>query len=255
MNAGGPNPLGPNIYGNPQGAWVNAIEFVNEPNYLWWRNAVGTDFLSPDPVAGGNNLVLRCAQMFQTAEYYAYGFQSAAVIGPSVHDNDAAVNDPDAMGSSEFTHRVLAGLSAFRPRVYAGWSMHSYNDVKTGVVSRTQNVINHLYADQWKGPSGDRTLWITESGYRIPAAQVDPMTAVATPAGQTDQNTLVTSNFNAVKGIPEVYLSSQHEISDQIGNSFYSGMWNGTGATPPYALGTARLLAYGWSGLIAATTP
>lgn len=258
----GPSATGPRYFGNPLGSFVNAIEFVNEPNLLCWRNT-GTSY-AEDPVMGGNELIVRTAEMMATAEAYAYGYASAAVLGPSVHDVGAVPNDPNAMGFDEYTSRMLVLLTNFRPRCYVGWSMHTYNDASdsrdVGVALRANAVINRLKNQQWKGPSGDRYLWITESGYDIPQAQMQNVAlAIATATGKTEQKLRVVNHYNAVAGVPEVYLTMNHQIHDIGGDKFNAGLWDGpeapSGDPAQPVIGVPRDVAEPWMKLGAALTP
>lgn len=250
----GPNPTG-NPFGNAVGAFVNAIEFVNEPNYLCWSNTAQRNASNQwivDPQSGENLMVCRIAQMFQTAEYYSYGYAGPAVIGPATHDTAASYLQPDVFDYLRFTQQVLNALANWRPRVYVGWSFHSYREVKVNdpAMTLTKNQINSLYSGAWKGPSADRFVWITESGYNIG-------TPTPSVTQETTQRDLVVANYGRLLNISEVYLTTTHSLHDVVGGLFCSGLFNpGLNPTLPNSIiGHERLLYAWWQALSANTTP
>jgi hypothetical protein len=211
-NATGPHKPGKKettaaYYGNPDRARADAIEIVNEPNTLLW------------PM---DNIVGATATMIRSAESLSYQWGHQTILAPATSDSpDPGAAKPGvSMDWRAFNSQLLDALAGFVPRVPVYFSQHNYKDVKyedPAATSRAKQTIDMLYAKNWKGPGGDRNLWLTEGGYNLGSSWADP-------AQRDAQATKIQKNFDAMRTLPEVFMWTQHAINDVAGNSFKSGL-------------------------------
>jgi hypothetical protein len=213
-----PNPIGPHEptpgedttgydprAGNPLGASIDALEICNEPNHLNW------------PQEGVEQVV---AQMIRSAAALSAAAGGTRILAPATSD----FPDSDSTGTggfvgrewNGFTQRVLAELGDFRPTVPVSWSHHNYRDVRLGEdPTRAERVLGLLAGAPWVAQPGP--LWLTEGGLNLGSSPNDP-------ARRSEQATKIERNFRRMMSRPEVYMWTQHTISDKQGNSFHSGL-------------------------------
>jgi hypothetical protein len=205
---------------NPDGARLDAIEVCNEPNLLWW------------PQEGVGQAV---AEMVRTASKVSSAWNGPDILGPGTSDfpdrNQENERGLVATDWRSFTRDVLESLRGFRPAAPVHWSHHNFNDVKRAQVpSRAQQVIALLARYGWV----DRIepLWLTEGGFNL---HPDP----ADPRRKAGQARLIERNFREMLRLNDVFMWTQHSISDKAGNDFRSGLRDdfregqGPGATRP----------------------
>lgn len=201
-----PNRKDSRSFGNPDKALAHAIEVSNEPNTLYWPQ---------------ENIHKRAAQMIRTGEELSFQWGRQTIVGPATLDSPDPVSTRPLVSTDwkTFTEGVLAELADFRPRVMVSWSMHNYRDLareESGATSRAKQVIDLLYANNWKG-GGDRNLWLTEGGYNMGTNWTNPTT-------RDLQASRIAKNFEEMRLLPDVFLWTQHVINDVTGNSFRSGL-------------------------------
>jgi hypothetical protein len=204
---------------NPDGAFVDALEICNEPNLLWW------------PQEGVGRVV---ATMIRTATEVS-GWNGPAILAPGTSDfpDRNQINERGLVATDwrSFSRDVLDGLRDFRPQSPVHWSHHNFNDVKrVHEPSRAEQVINLLAQYGWI--ERVQPLWLTEGGYNL---RPDP----ASPRRQARQATLIEQNFLRMQRTGDVFMWTQHTITDKPGNEFKSGLRDdfaegrGPGATRP----------------------
>lgn len=165
-------------------AWIDALEFVNEPNgpEMWPQRDAQGGFVAADVVA----------EMFRTAQGIQRSFRATPAplfVGPATSD---ALGTSDRMLTSvdDFTRAVLHHLRAIgvAPGKGFAWSHHNYTDItkacwrmptdgraptlldgrKHPRTNRTQLVRQLLEIEGWagwpKGRAGDPRLLLTEGG-------------------------------------------------------------------------------------------
>jgi hypothetical protein len=198
-----PNPKGPP--GNPDGAFVDAIEICNEPNLLWWpQEGVGQ----------------AAAEMIRTATRVSSRWGSAAILAPGTSDfpdrNQEKERGLVATDWQIFTRDVLKNLKGFRPEAPVHWSHHNFNDVKRRQrPSRAEQVIDLLAEYGWVERVDP--LWLTEGGFNL---YPDP----GSPTRKARQARLIERNFRDMLRLDDVFMWTQHTISDKAGNDFRSGL-------------------------------
>jgi len=210
-NPGGPEPGPPGApataLGNPDGAYFDALEVCNEPNYLLWPQAGMAD------VAGA---------MIETASALAAAHGGPAILAPATSDfPDHPHETAGATDWLTFSERVLARLERFRPSgaVAVGWSHHNYVDVSeevSGPQSRARRVAALLHRRNWRG-GGDRRLWLTEGGFDMHPNQAGLDSRLA-------QARKLERSFAEMSAEAEPFMWTQHTISDVITNDFKSGL-------------------------------
>jgi hypothetical protein len=205
-NRGGPRRRGET--GNPEGAYIDALEIVNEPNKLLW------------PARAVPRAV---ARMIETADLVADRIGGPAIVAPGTSDfpdeDQESARGISALGWRSFTVETLRALRGFRPRGAVYWSQHNFNDVKRVVQpSRAEQVLDILQAQPLVSASAP--LWLTEGGYNIEGAGSPENDAEA----KRLQAQLIAENFDLMRRIPGIYLWTQHTITDKHGNDFKSGL-------------------------------
>jgi hypothetical protein len=190
---------------NPDGAWIDALEVCNEPNLLWW------------PQEGAAQAV---ARMIRSAAEISAAVNGPAILGPGTSDfpdrTQANRRGVVATDWRSFTRDVLEGLRNFRPAAPVHWSHHNFNDVKRlESPSRAEQVVDLLSHHGWV--ERVRRLWLTEGGFNL---YPDP-----TDARRKDrQARLIERNFREMSRTNQVFMWTQHSISDKAGNDFRSGL-------------------------------
>ena len=218
-------------FGNPDRALVHAIEVSNEPNALYWPQA---------------DIHKRAAEMLRCGEECSYRWGKQRILGPGTLDSpDPPSSRPDVFTDwRTFTEGVLAELASFRPRVPVGFSAHNYRDVKydaLAATSRARQVVDLLYAKNWLGAGGSRSLWLTEGGFNMGSSWQDSST-------RRRQAEKIVANYNEMLKVAGVVLWTQHVINDVTGNSFRSGLRDDFVYSPP-GPGGKRPSYDAWCGL------
>ena len=190
---------------NPLGASIDALEVCNEPNLLWW------------PQEGVGQAV---AEMLRTASKVSGALNGPDILGPGTSDfpdrNQEKQRGLVATDWRTFTRDVLENLKDFRPDAPVHWSHHNFNDIKrVQVPSRAQQVIELLERYGWV----DRVkpLWLTEGGFNL---YPDP----ASSRRKARQARLIERNFREMLRLDDVFMWTQHSISDKADNDFRSGL-------------------------------
>jgi hypothetical protein len=196
---------------NPAGAYIDAIEPINEPNQLMWPQ---------------ENLHCSISTMMQTVEnVVAFWGPHAMVLMPNVADmpNKTTGSVRDWTDYLTFTNGVLDLLRNWRPRMYVGWSLHNYRDIRYGPEAhgttakyRARWVMDSLSAYNWKGSTTDRAVWISEGGYELRSD------TAAEKQAQADRIGIV---WNDMRATGQVAMGSQHGIFDEgnVPNAFRTG--------------------------------
>lgn len=248
------------LFGNPSGAWVNAIDVVNEPNQLFW----------PQSVENGDTAALAAAVIMNTGEAYSEAYNHAdslsrpspAILGPGNtdyptnttfgYDNPAVEYRGKLATTNTYTFSDLVeghlrdlkwGGVATVPRIYVGWSIHCYNDVKNGITTgpgpsgqtqgyRTQLSFGIVKRKGWYDPAN---VWLTEGGYPT--------------ADDNAQASRIQDTFNKMKStyLPEAYLWTQWTVNNKATESRKYGWRRDVSASG--VPGSRRPLYYTWSAL------
>jgi hypothetical protein len=189
--------------GNPDGAWIDALEICNEPNNLAW------------PQEG---VVEATAQMIRSATEVSAVWGGTPILAPATSDfpDSTTGGSLGVSGTvwSDFTLGVLTALTGFRSPVPLRWSHHNYRDVRLGT-TRAADVLGMLRAAGWW--SDLAPLWLTEGGINLGSA-------VDQPAARRFQGRAIEQSFRRTMALPDAYLWTQHTISDKAGNGFKSGL-------------------------------
>ncbi len=211
-----PNPVGPEgrpfteiavgfdpLFGNPDGAAIDALEICNEPNFLAWPQEA---------------VVESTAQMIRTATQLSAVWGGTPILAPATSDfPDATTRNARGLSGtvwSEFTLGVLSALAGFRAPVPLRWSHHNYRDVRLGT-SRAAEVLAMLSGAGWS--SDVAPLWLTEGGLNMGVRADDP-------AVRAHQAQSIERDFRRTMELAGAYLWTQHTISDKAGNGFKSGL-------------------------------
>jgi hypothetical protein len=109
------------------------------------------------------------------------------------------------------------------------WSHHNYRETRFAEAPRrSRRLARLLRAGRW--PMSPQPIWLTEGGYNMRTLWSDPQT-------RADQAALIERSFQGSRQAHEVYLWTQHTISDKQGNDWKGGLrddftW-GVGPGPP----------------------
>jgi hypothetical protein len=173
--------------------------------------------------------------MIRSASQVSGALNGPDILGPGTSDfpDRTQTNERGIVATDwqSFTRDVLESLRGFEPPVSVHWSHHNFNDVKRPAVpSRAERVIDLLREHGWV----DRVdpLWLTEGGFNL---HPDP----ARPSRKVRQARLIARNFHRMLRLGDVYMWTQHAITDKPGNEFQSGLRDdflegqGPGATRP----------------------
>jgi hypothetical protein len=191
------------LFGNPDGAAIDALEVCNEPNFLAW------------PQEGAIELT---AQMIYTATQLSAVWGGTPILAPATSDfPDATTRTARGVTGtvwSDFTLGVLSALAGYRSPVPLRWSHHNYRDVRLGT-ARAEDVLAMLSGARWESDVGP--LWLTEGGLNLGERVRDPV-------ARRFQAEAIERSFRRTMALPGVYLWTQHTISDKAGNDFKSGL-------------------------------
>lgn len=217
---------------NPDGASIDALEICNEPNYLAW------------PQEG---IALAVAQMIRSATALSASSGGTPILAPATSDfPDSTRRTPAGVRDtvwSEFTSGVLAALRGYRSPVPLRWSHHNYREVRFAD-SRTIDALSMLRGSGWS--SDVAPLWLTEGGLNMGSK-------VEEPGEREFQASAIERSFSDALGLADVYLWTQHTITDKPGNSFKSGLRDDF--APGRGPGGRRPSWYAWRGLPGAPEP
>jgi hypothetical protein len=236
-----PGPRDGNTYGNPYGAWISALEFVNEPNWTHWPQ--------------GDELECRVEEMFQAAaaqaDYHGWPQTGQYLLGPGVSDEKWDPDEPyDPTRQTDwesFTHTISRDLASWRPQTYVGWSMHNYRDIRdlsgksfsydTTRVGRSQTILN---VNRWMG-STSNAVWLTECG----VTKRPLLATMSLTEAETFQDRRCRINFKKMREQPNVPIWTQHYVFDapldqnnqyglRNGIRNADATWSGTRTCPMY---------------------
>jgi hypothetical protein len=208
--------------GNPQGAHIDWLQPMNEPNLAWW----------PQRGAGlpEGTIASVVAQLSRSAETVAAEYASAGGPGLLLPATADVVSSASSRGTpwDVFSDELLARLRGWRPRVPVGWAQHNYADVKHGPQDdgrwRVERLLELQRAHDWPEPS----VWLTEGGYQFGVRRdgwiapdverwiVDPE-RTSDPAHQdafAEQVAALTANWTAMSQLP-VRLWTQYQVNDR----------------------------------------
>ena len=248
--SGQTNPLGPHEpfpgegapgyearSGNPAGARVDALEVCNEPNVLVW------------PQQG---IAASVATMIRSAVALA-GPAGPRILAPSTLDSP----DPGEAAAPRvrtdwrtFTTQVLADLRREPAPGPFAWSHHNYRDVKRAVAARQSRVFqvaDLVRRSSWP-EEGRPLLWLTEAGLNIFPNPGDPRV-------RRLQAERIRRNFLEMGRVPDVYLWTQHGLSDVDANLFKSGLRDDFQQGDDPRPGRARPALRAWGELPGAPEP
>lgn len=228
-DTGGERTPGPGIdgatVGNPQGAKLDWLQPLNEPNLAWWPQT--------SPQFPDGTIASAVAEMMRAAAAVAARYRTTAATprGPELLMPNTAdvVTAESGFGTHwrDFTRTLLEQLAGWVPETPVGWSQHNYADVKYGVqragpgrgMWRAQETIALQRAAGWPDPA----LWLTEGGYQFGVTETSPKVWVVAPEKTADprsadvfaeQVALLRENWAAMERLP-VRLWSQYLVNDK----------------------------------------
>lgn len=191
-------------------AKIDIISPCNEMNQLNW----------------GRDQMSWTAQMMQTlAAIQTYVQSPYSILGPDASDvPDEGVSYGSAyngrtnwVGFLTYTNGVLQYLRNNFPHTgYVGWSHHNYWDIvyaggQAYSSMKVAYVLSSLQALEWKTPTADRAIFLTEGGYPR-----DP----AFPFNDANQRYAqwASSNWNyqQMKTMPWLYMWTNHTIREGL---------------------------------------
>jgi hypothetical protein len=208
--------------GNPQGAHIDWLQPMNEPNLTWWPQRGAP--LPDGTIAGAVERLAR------TAEAVAAPYRDVGGPGLLLPASADVVSAASGRGTAwdAFSDELLARLRGWRPRVPVGWAQHNYADVKHGPLAdggwRVERLLELQRAHDWAEPS----VWLTEGGYQFgvrregwvapdverwvvePASTADP----AQPDVLAEQVAAIERNWAAMAQLP-VRLWTQYQVNDR----------------------------------------
>ncbi|MBA2579295.1 MAG: hypothetical protein H0V03_00350 [Thermoleophilaceae bacterium] len=248
--SGKTNPLGPHEpfpgedasgydarSGNPAGARVDALEVCNEPNVLFWPQ---------------ERIAASVATMIRSGVRLS-GSAGPRILGPSTLDSPDPGEAPAPRVRTDwrsFTTQVLDELRREPAPGPFGWTHHNYRDVKRAVAapqSRVRQVVDLVRAGSWPD-RGRPLLWLTEAGLNVFPDQQDQRV-------RRLQAERIRRNFLEMSRLPDVYLWTQHGLSDIADNPFKSGLRDDFRAGAHPRPGPARPALRAWAELPGAQEP
>jgi hypothetical protein len=189
------NPIGPP--GNPDGAYVAALELFNEPNVRW-------------PQPGACDAV---AEMMRTAADLAAVQQGPALLVPSLSDHRRV----DLVGQwgpgtpfGVFARELLTELGPWERSAPVGWSQHNYGDMASGRpigVVHARDVLEHY---GWHDAS--LAVWLTEGAAATPAPA--SCTLEEEFARERLEAQLIERNHERMSRLPGIHLWTYHTLHD-----------------------------------------
>jgi hypothetical protein len=236
--------------GNPDGAFIHALEPLNEPNYAWWPQT---------------SAVCNAAMAMTTCEYWCrfysqtYATYPIWTLGPSSSDNDITKHFPDGSGSYHlgcelFTGDVAFQLREWNPQAPVRWAHHNYRDIEEDEPvrdydsSNLKKVKNKLDEQRFLANStapvnaGEpRDIWLTEGAYRMGgpdpfgyyslAPENDFSPGSLKYEAQEKQRDQIANNYEQMRAHSTAVLWTQHAVNDS--HAPYVGY---LGDNPTYAL-------------------
>jgi hypothetical protein len=224
-------------WGNPSGAFADAIEIGNEPNLMGW------------PLDEAPRIA---AEMLMTADEWSARLRGPAILGPATSDTDGRPGL--RINYLDFTRAVLRELTGWRPRGQVAWSHHNYGDMADGNTERLGQVRSALEAAGWH----DRAIWLTEGGYDT-TPHGKPQTVVTDPE-RAKQARVIRDGYRQAAAFSAAAARegrvgvlptfAQHVIHDQDAptNTFKSGLRDDFRFDPP-APGARRPAWFAWRSL------
>jgi hypothetical protein len=224
--------------GNPQGATIDWLQPMNEPNLTWWPQ-VGAD-LPDGTIASAVEQLARSAAAV-AAPYRALG--GPGLLLPATADVVSAASTRGTPWDA-FSDELLGRLRGWRPSLPVGWAHHNYADVKHGPAADGRWRVEQLLALQrrhgWQEPS----VWLTEGGYQFAVRRSGPLDAIpvryvvdpahtadpAYPDAYAEQVGTLRANWDAMARLP-VRLWSQYQVHDRDVR-FQSGLRGPISETP-----------------------
>jgi hypothetical protein len=212
--------------GNPQGARLDWLQPMNEPNLAWWPQS--------SPLYPDGTIASAVAEMMRSAAAVAARYRNGAATprGPELLMPNTAdvVTAESSFGTPwrDFTRGVLAQLAGWQPPTPVGWSQHNYFDVKYGVqregegrgLWRAEEAIALLREGGWPDPA----LWLTEGGYQFGVRATEMEHVYLVDAAKTadrrsadvfaEQVRQLRENWEAMERLP-VRLWSQYLVNDK----------------------------------------
>ncbi|HZV75890.1 MAG TPA: hypothetical protein VFF79_19445 [Conexibacter sp.] len=208
--------------GNPQGARIDWLQPMNEPNLTWWpQRGAG---LPDGTIASAVEQLVRSAEAVAAPAHAAGG---PGLLLPATADVVSAASGRGTPWDA-FSDELLARLRGWRPRLPVGWAQHNYADVKHGPQDdgrwRVERLLELQRAHGWPEPS----VWLTEGGYQFdvrrdgwtapglaryvvdPAHTADP----AQPDAFAEQVAALERNWAAMRQLP-VRLWTQYQVNDR----------------------------------------
>jgi hypothetical protein len=223
--------------GNPHGAWISALEIVNEPNIN-------------KGIYGNDVIVCAVAQMITTIEALATfinagGYRIPVLFAPALADVPRLGNRPPWDSWANDILSLLRDMG-FRARVPMYWTHHNYDDIKSNRFDRFERLFSLLTTYPWTGRGDKRAVWLTEGGCEIDYQLGGTSERTYSPPGsqyrqdddQVGQAKLIQSNFDKCRNHPSPQCWTTHQIHDAVGAAFQSGVfdeWN-TAANMPGAI-------------------
>jgi hypothetical protein len=213
-----PNPTGPREpdagesgdltrFGNPDGAGIDALEICNEPNHLYW------------PQEG---IAQATAQMIRSADQLSATWGPMPILAPATSDYPDSADIVNSRGIvstawENFTRALLKELRGFDTMLPFRWSHHNYRETRFGEAPRRSRRLAFLVHrfGRWRRES--QPIWLTEGGYNMGTSWQDP-------AVRESQARLIEQSFRGTLGSGDVFMWTQHTISDKQGNSWKGGL-------------------------------
>jgi hypothetical protein len=208
--------------GNPQGARIDWLAPMNEPNLTWWPQTGAA--LPEGSIASAVERLARSAEVAAADDALGGG---PGLLLPATADVVSAASGRGTAWDA-FSDELLARLRGWRPRVPVGWAQHNYADVKHGPEPdgrwRVERLLELQRAHHWPAPS----VWLTEGGYQFGVRRdgwiapdverwiVDPGRTqdVAHADAYAEQAAAIERNWIAMSRLP-VRLWMQYQLNDR----------------------------------------
>ncbi|MFL5894573.1 MAG: hypothetical protein ACJ76Z_05605 [Thermoleophilaceae bacterium] len=183
--------------GNPDGAYIAALELFHEPNLRW-----------PQDVASA-----AVAEMLRSAAAIAASHDGLLLLAPSLSDVGVELLDgPWGPGTplGLFAQRLLADLDGWDAPVHVAWSQHHYWDLGRAETKGVQTAARLLRDSAWPDPT--RSIWLTEGAVATP----DPRAFTSLDALEHEQlqAALIRLNYEQLARRDDIRLWTYHTIHD-----------------------------------------
>lgn len=235
-----PGPRAGSQFGNPSGAFVHALEIVNEPNIVMYPQ-IGMPRKVADMMISSPKL----------ADLAGWPGTSQFLLAPGLSDYNPESSEPDLPTTidgvivrtryNEFADAVLGSLptSGRLAATYVGWSQHNYYDVKypfastASPSSRAQRIQQLLGTKSYQGGLYQGLIdlvWLTEGGFRKTYLTTDGLTG----EDYDTQRAKCDANYSRMLNTPGIYMWSQYIVFNrEQGDTFLSGVGDGFYSEPP----------------------